>query len=108
MYSWLIKFTFISSFILQLFANYVVVQRWILPRDVIEEILLFTMTSCVMECSRTDKCVTVGFIKDPTILENNKCLLVKLLRRENKKGTRNKVFALLEVSQPYINLGNFT
>ena len=97
-YSWLIQLTLISSLILQLFANYVVVERWILPRDVIKELPYRTVTSCIMECYRTDKCITVGFIKDPAILENDKCLLVKILRRENKNGTRIKVFALLEVS----------
>ena len=98
MYPGHIKMIFFSLFLTQLLANYVVVQRWILPRDIIEEVPLWTMTSCVMKCTGTDKCVAVGFKKDPNLSKNDRCLLVKLLRKMNKHGTRMKVFAFVDVS----------
>ena len=98
MYPWIIKLIFISAFMFQLLANYVVVQRWILPRDVIKEVPLRAVTSCSMECSRTNKCTAVGFRKDPELSKNDKCLLVKMVRKSNKNGTRIQIFAFVDVS----------
>ena len=97
LYPWLIKLVFISSLIFQSFANYVVVQRWILPRDIIEEMPFRTVTLCVMKCTETTKCAAVGFKKDPDYSKNDKCLLLKMLRKKKKNGTRIKIFALVEV-----------
>ena len=98
------KLIFISLFVSQLCANYIVVQRWILPRDIVRELPFRTVTSCIMECRGTDKCKAGGFLKDPEELfingmENKKCLLLKLVRNKNKNGTRNKVYALLDVTK---------
>ena len=98
------KLICMSLFVSQLFANYIVVQRWILPRDIVKELPLRSMTSCMMECEGMKKCKTVGFFKDPEEIlidgkENEDCLLLKLVRQKNKNGTRTKVYTLLDVSE---------
>ena len=97
-YSCIIKLIFVNFFLLQLLANQIVVQRWILTRDIIKELQLHSVTSCVTECWETEKCIAVGFHKDPNVSHNKICLLLKQLRLKNKNGTRINVFALLDVS----------
>ena len=69
----IIKVIFICFFLSNLFANYVVIQRWIVPRDITKEVPLRTVTSCIMECSQMNKCIATGFRKDPVLLKNDKC-----------------------------------
>ena len=94
---WISKTIFTCFFLLQVLGNYFVIEkRWVNKSDIIKDVQLITITSCHMQCSNTKKCVTIGFMKDPDLYENDRCFLLKKQKSKCKKeGPNTKLLFVL-------------
>ena len=113
---WISKTIFTFSFLLQVLANYFVIQhRRINKNDIIKDVPTFTITSCQLKCSNTKKCVAIGFTNDPDLHVNNRSFIIKNGDTEGKReGPDTMMLFVLDHVSFYIlslysgsNAGNY-
>ena len=98
---WNSKLIFTFSFLLQVLANYFVIQnRWVDKKDIIIEVRLITITSCQMKCTNTKNCATICFNNDTDLLVNDRFFLLKEQKEKGKEeGAGTKLlYVLVDVS----------
>ena len=78
-------------------------------QNIIKDVRLITITSCVMQCSNMTTCATIGLKNDPNLLENDRCYLLKKQNKESKKGPDMKLlFVVVDVSFSFSFLLSFS